>query len=103
LTTAGVSWASPGGAILLSAEVEWSNQETVFGRAGVEISPVRGFSFRTGVDRVDLSETGTGMKPGFGFTAGSGSGSWHPVLNYAYVVEPFIARGLHVVTLSVSP
>jgi len=53
------------------------------------------------MDRIDLKEKGTGVRPSFGFSARKDFDSWTPALNYAFVVEPFTSSGMHMISISV--
>jgi hypothetical protein len=56
---------------------------------------------RAGVDRIDLKEKGNGIRPTFGFSLRKSFDTWVPSLQYAYVHEPFVSPGMHVISLSV--
>jgi hypothetical protein len=86
---------------LISAEIEASNQQTLVARFGVEVPLIPELTLRAGMDRIDLKEKGNGVKPTFGFTARRSIDSWTPAVNYAFVIEPFAASPMHIVSLSV--
>lgn len=85
---------------VISAEYENSSDGGSIFRAGAEYALVDHFSLRGGIDRIDFSDNATGAKPSFGFTARSSFGQWTPVLDYAFVVEPFSPQGMHIISLS---
>jgi hypothetical protein len=101
VSTAGVSWFLPDSVLLLSADVEFSNRSTTVIRAGAELPLLPEITLRAGVDRIDLREKGNGVRPGFGFGLRKSIGTWTPLLDYAYVLEPFAPKGLHMISLSV--
>ncbi|MFN0158569.1 MAG: hypothetical protein ACKVRP_10935 [Bacteroidota bacterium] len=97
----GASYILPDSMGLVAVDVEASNQKTLLARVGVEVPLIPELTLRAGIDRIDLKEKGNGIKPTFGFTVRKGFGDWVPALNYAYVVEPFVSTGMHVISLSV--
>ncbi|MCC6398079.1 MAG: hypothetical protein IT282_13785 [Bacteroidetes bacterium] len=100
LTTAGLSYILPDSIASAAAEVEMSNRSTFILRAGVEVPLLSAFALRAGIDRVDLKESGNGVRPSIGFTARTTVGGWTPALHYAFVLEPFAPTALHMITLS---
>ena len=102
LITGAVAYMLPDSIALVSAEIEASNRSTVIARAGVEVPLVPEFTVRAGIDRVDIKETGNGVRPSFGFTARTSIGSWTPAVHYALVLEPFSPSPLHMISLSVA-
>jgi hypothetical protein len=92
LYTAGAAYLLPDSLGLLAVDLEASNQRTLTLR----------LSLRAGVDRIDLKEKGNGIRPTFGFTLRKSFDTWVPALQYAYVHEPFVSPGMHVISLSVT-
>ena len=101
LYTVGAAWALPDSFGLVSAEIEVSNVKSLFARAGIEVPVIPELTLRAGIDRIDLREKGSGIKPSFGFTLAKNLDSWTPCLNYAFVLEPFSPGGIHIVSLGV--
>jgi hypothetical protein len=101
LYTVGAAYILPDTIGLISAELELSNQKSVIGRFGIEVPLVPELSIRGGIDRIDLKENGNGIRPSFGFSATKDLQGWTPAVNYAYVIEPFSPKGMHLVSVSV--
>lgn len=96
----GAAYRLPGAFGTLSAEVEISSAHTILLRTGVEVPLVPELTLRGGIDRIDLKEEGNGVKPSLGFSAQKRLGDWTPSLQYTYVVEPFSASGIHLISVS---
>jgi long-subunit fatty acid transport protein len=101
LYTVGVAYRLPGNLGLVALDVESSNQKTLTTRFGVEVPLIPEVTVRGGLDRIDLKEKGSGVRPAFGFSASQSIGDWTPAVNYAYVIEPFSSTGMHIISLSV--
>jgi hypothetical protein len=102
LTTAGVAYMLPDSIALVAVEVQHSNRSSTIARAGVEVPLIPEFTVRAGIDRVDVTEQGNGVRPSFGFTARTALGSWMPAVHYALVLEPFSPSPLHMISLAVA-
>jgi len=102
LYTVGVAYRLPDSIATLSAEVEYSSTQTITGRAGVEVPVVPEFTVRAGIDRIDLRESGNGIRPSIGFTVRTGLGGFTPALHYAFVHEPFAPTSMHMISLSMA-
>ncbi len=102
LYTVGAAYSLPDTLALVAAEIEMSNQKTVIARFGIEVPLVRELSVRGGIDRVDLKEKGNGVRPSVGFSAAKQLDGWAPSVTYAYVIEPFAPKGMHLVSVSVT-
>jgi len=101
LVTLGVAYRVLDSLALVTGDLEFSNASTATLRLGAEVPIIPEVTVRAGVDRIDLKEKGTGLRPAFGFTVGKTLEGWTPALNYAYVFEPFSPTGLHMISLSV--
>jgi hypothetical protein len=102
LCTGGVAYQLGDSLGVLSAEVEFSNKQTVLARAGAEISILPEFTLRAGIDRIDLKDKGNGVKPSAGFSVKKAFGTWIPAIHYAFVAEPFSPSAVHIITVSVA-
>lgn len=102
LVTGAVAWVLPDSVALVAAEFEASDRSSLIARAGVEVPLMESFALRAGIDRIDLNEDGTGVRPSAGFTARTSIGGWTPALHYAFVMEPFAPSALHMISLSVA-
>ncbi len=95
----GLSYAFNDNAGLLSIDFENSNVNTNIVRFGGEVSLSEYFTIRGGLDHWDLQDP-TQAAPTFGFTVRTSSETLTPVINYAYVVEPYGLFGMHIISLS---
>jgi hypothetical protein len=100
LYIAGASYRLPGGMGTVSAEIEHSDPGTTLIRAGAEVILLPEIRVRAGLDRADVSESGNGVRPTFGFTLQRDLEGWIPAVNYAFVVEPFAPTGMHLISVS---
>ncbi len=98
----GIAWKIPSNAGVISAEFENSSLSTNVFRAGAEYYLVEYLSVRGGIDRIDGSDDATGVKPTFGFTIRNAFIGWTPSVSYAYVIESFAPRGMHIITINTS-
>lgn len=101
LYTVGAAYVLPDTLALLAAEVELSNQKSMIARFGIEVPLVKEITVRGGIDRIDLKDKGNGIRPSLGFSAEKNLDGWTPAVNYAYVLEPFSPKGMHLVSVSV--
>jgi hypothetical protein len=100
LYTVGAALVVPGGDGVVSAELETSNQKTLILRAGAEYFIVREVALRAGIDRIDLKVKNNGVRPAVGFMLRKDFAAWAPAIQYTYVFEPFVASGIHFVSVS---
>jgi hypothetical protein len=99
LFTVGAAWLLPGELGILAADAEVSNVKTAIIRVGVEVPIIPEVTVRGGIDRIDLKDKGMGVKPSFGLTLSKKMYLWTPVIQYAFVVEPFAPAGMHIISL----
>jgi hypothetical protein len=100
LVTGAVSYMLPDSIGLVAVEIERAGSSTFIARAGAEVPLVPEFTLRAGIDRMDLGESGNGVRPSFGFAARMPLGSWTPAIHYAIVLEPFAPSPLHMISLA---
>jgi hypothetical protein len=100
LYTIGFAYQWRDSVALIAGDLEFSSVKTLFARFGVEVPVVREFTIRSGIDRVDLKDNGSGVRPSFGFTVRPPLGDWTPAIIYSYVVEPFSPSGMHIISVS---
>ena len=100
LYTLGLAYQFQDSVALVAGDVELSSVKTLFARFGVEVPLVKEFTLRSGIDRIDLKESGSGVRPSFGFTVRPQLGDWTPAIIYSYVVEPFSPSGMHIIAVS---
>jgi hypothetical protein len=100
LFTIGAAYKLPDSIGLVSAELEATNKKTFTGRMGVEVPIIPEVTVRGGLDRVDLKESGNGIRPTIGFSLRRNLDTWTPALHYAFVIEPFAPAPMHLISLS---
>jgi hypothetical protein len=101
LYTGAVAYALPDSLGVIAGEIEASNASSLVVRAGAEVNIVPELTVRAGLDRIDLHDEGTGVKPTFGVTARKSLDGWTPAITYAFVVEPFAPNGMHIISLAI--
>ena len=84
---------------MISLDLENSNENTNIIRMGGELSLSDMFTVRAGLDHWDVQEPAQAA-PTFGFTVRTSSAKLTPVINYAYVIEPYGLFGMHIISLS---
>jgi hypothetical protein len=95
----GLSYAFDEHAGLISLELENSNMNTKIIRLGAEAALSDQFTIRGGLDHWDPQDPGQSA-PTFGFTLRVSSSDFIPILNYAYVVEPYGLFAMNIISLS---
>lgn len=95
-----VSYELPEGTGVVDLEFENSSERTNMIRFGAEYGLTPELSVRAGADRYEFGDDATGVKPTFGFTLRNSFNGWTPSVHYAFVVEGYAPRGMHVVTVS---
>ncbi|MBI5477133.1 MAG: hypothetical protein HY964_10410 [Ignavibacteriales bacterium] len=96
----GLAYILPNPQIVIDIDFEKSNENTSILRGGAEYTITENFTIRAGIDRIELGDYTTGVKPSFGFTAQKSIGDFSPSFSYAYIYESFAPRGIHLLTLS---
>jgi hypothetical protein len=99
LFTVGAAYKLPDSIGIVSGEIEASNKSTITGRLGVEVPLIPEVTVRGGFDRVDLKESGNGIRPTIGFSLRKNLDAWTPSLHYAFVMEPFSPSPMHLISL----
>ena len=84
---------------LVSAEIE-TNSLTTIVRLGAEALLLESLTVRAGIDGWDLHDSQR-AHPSFGISFDTGYTTYSPVINYAFVVEPYGLFAEHVLSLSV--
>lgn len=92
------SYMNPEWGLIGSAELE-AIGETVLARFGAQLDIVPQFAVRAGIDQVSLSDELI-PKPSFGFSLKYALESWTPALHYAFVLEPYVQSGMHMISVS---
>jgi hypothetical protein len=96
----GLSYISREWGMIASGEIEWIGPEP-YARFGTELELFSGLQIRGGIDQISFSGD-VAAKPSVGFSVQTEVASWNPRIDYAYVFEPYIASGMHYLTLSLS-
>jgi hypothetical protein len=84
----------------VSAEAEFVGP-TFLVRLGAEISPLKQFTVRAGLDQIDV-DGNLIAKPSVGFTLMPEFGFVSSYIHYAYVFEPYSPGNMHIISLSVT-
>jgi len=92
------SYANPDWGLVGSAELE-AIGETILARFGAELEIVPTFAVRAGLDQLSISDELV-PKASFGFTLTYALESWTPALHYAFVFEPYVQSGIHMISVS---
>jgi hypothetical protein len=115
LYSIGACYKLPNALGIVALDAQFSNQSTFTLKFGSEVSLLKtelrepdtqGFVLqpellvRAGIDRIDVKEKGTGIRPTFGFSLRQSFDNLTPALNYAFVLEPFATSGMHMISLS---
>lgn len=101
LYRAGVAYSLPEAFGIVSLDVEMSSAKTTILRFGAEAVVHEFVTLRGGIDRWNLKDNTTGVKPALGFGLTRPFDDWTPKLDYAYVFEAFAPSDMHIITLSV--
>ena len=101
LYTLGLACILPDSIGIVSVDLETSSEKTLNLRIGAEYPVIEALTLRAGIDRIDLKESGSGIRPALGFMVQRGMDSWTPALEYTYVIEPFTTSGIHLISLNV--
>lgn len=96
-----IAYQLPNNLGIVAAEFENSSVKTNHVRFGTEILLHPSFSIRTGIDRWNLGNNYSGLKPTFGYSIQGEFDGWTPALDYSYVIEPFATNNMHVITFSI--
>ena len=99
---AGVGYTLPEQYGIVSAEMEMIGGDSYLGRVGVEIPVVEQVVLRGGVERLDFSDLGIEARPTFGFSVSQTLAQLHPVIHYAFILEPVAPSPTHVLSFAVS-
>jgi hypothetical protein len=99
LRTIGLSYSFGDHDGLISAELENSNMNTNIIRMGGELDLSDQFTVRAGLDHWD-TQIPSQAAPTFGFTLRISNAAFMPILNYAYVIEPYGLFAMNIISLS---
>ena len=101
LYIAGLSYLLPEEFGLVSAEFQSSNRKSNIIRLGSEISPVKYFFIRAGIDRFDLAEKDKlgSARASFGAGYQKSFKSYVIGLDYSFVMEPFSGRPMQTISV----
>lgn len=82
--------------LIAAIEFENSNASTNYIRAGAEYNIYEPFFIRAGIDRWDLSNSDSPVRPTFGFSFVKPLGKMKLGIDYAFVIEPYSSSDQHV-------
>jgi hypothetical protein len=94
----GASYANSDWGFIGSAEFEIISN-TYLARFGAQLDLAEIFAVRAGIDQVSFSDEIL-PKPSFGFSVKYALDSWTPAVHYAFVLEPYVQSGMHLISLS---
>lgn len=86
--------------IIASIELESSNANSNYLRAGAEYNIYTDLFLRAGWDRLNLSNTDTPVRPSFGFSYFYNVNSLRLGIDYAFVIEPYSAGDQHIIGIN---
>lgn len=98
----GVSYRFDDPSVIAALELESSNGGTNYLRVGAEYNIFEGLFLRSGLDRFNLSNTDTPVKPAFGFSYLYNTGGFIAGIDYAFVIEPYSPADQHIVGINVN-
>ena len=82
--------------IIAAVEFESSNGQTNYLRFGAEYNIFEPLYLRAGLDKLNLSNTDTPVRPSFGFTFFKPVNDFLLGINYAFVIEPYSTGDQHI-------
>lgn len=85
----------------LSTENEVENSGNMLRFGGIW-TPVESFSFRAGIDRMDLSYEKTDIRPGFGFRYEHQTGFLNPIIDFSYLLDQNGPQNLWIISAGFS-
>ncbi len=88
--------------IIAAIELENSNANTNYIRVGVEYNIVKDFILRSGIDRFNLSNYNTPIRPTFGFSYFYKIKLMNLGIDYAFVIEPYSINDQHIIGLNIN-
>lgn len=96
----GISYKFDDPKIIAAVEFESSNAETNYLRFGGEYNIFNGLFIRAGVDKINLSNSESPIRPAFGFTYLTQLDSIMIGFNYAFMYEPYAAYDQHIIGIN---
>ncbi|MCX7798668.1 MAG: hypothetical protein N2249_08615 [Melioribacter sp.] len=88
--------------IITAIELESSNAKTNYLRSGIEYNIYQNLFIRCGLDRFNLSDTETPIRPSFGFSYFYKINSSKVGIDYAFVIEPYSINNQHIIGLNIN-
>lgn len=88
--------------IIAAIELESSNANTNYLRGGIEYNIIRDLYLRCGLDRFNLSNTETPMRPSFGFSYFYEIKDMKFGIDYAFVIEPYSSSDQHIIGININ-
>lgn len=95
----GMSYAPEQFPVLTAIEFEYTARVALL-KLGAQVSLTNSFVVRAGLDHLGLTESQV-VRPSFGFTVQTATGSWNSSLSYAIVIEPYAAGSIHLLSLGI--
>lgn len=96
----GLSYTSKSAGIIIAAEWEGSNAGTNYIRFGTQYNIFNALYLRAGLDRWNLSNSETPVRPSFGFSFQRNINSFIAGIDYAFVLEPYSSGDKHILGIN---
>lgn len=97
----GLSYKLDDPKILAAVEFESSNAGTNILRGGIEYNIYQDLFIRTGLDKLNLSNTDIPVRPTFGFSYFYTISNLKFGVDYAFVIEPYSSNDQHIVGINI--
>lgn len=88
--------------IIAAIELENSNAKTNFLRYGIEYNIYQYLYIRSGLDKFNLSNTKTPVRPSIGFSYFYKISSMKFGIDYAFVIEPYSINDQHIIGININ-
>lgn len=102
LTKIGASYKFTDPKLVVAVEFENTNASAKYLRGGIEYNIYSDLYLRTGIDRLNISNTDVPVKPSFGFSYFYMLNSYRLGIDYAFVIEPYSSSDQHIIGISVN-
>jgi len=88
--------------LVIAAEIESSNAQSNYLKAGAEYNIFDGLFVRSGFDKLNLSNSDIPVRPSFGFSYFYTLNSLMIGIDYAFVIEPYSSSDQHIVGININ-
>lgn len=98
----GIAYKFTNPKLITTFELESSNANTNYLRGGIEYNIYQGFFIRGGIDRFNLSNKETPVRPSFGFSYFYKLKTVKFGIDYAFVIEPYSSNNQHIIGININ-